>query len=92
MAAAVWAATLVVPGIDVHGGFPTYLAVSLLLGLVNAILGPLLRLVAMPLNLVTMGLFALVTNGVLLGRDGYLIDRSTWAGSVMPSWVRSSSR
>ncbi len=92
MAAAVWAATLVVPGIDVHGGFPTYLAVSLLLGLVNAILGPLLRLVAMPLNLVTMGLFALVTNGVLLAVTAALTDRlevSGFADAVLGALVIS---
>ena len=63
---AVWVATLVVPGVEVRGGPATFLWVSLLLGLVNALLGPLLWLVAMPLNLLTLGLSALVVNGVLL--------------------------
>ena len=64
--AAVWVATAVVPGVEVRGGLATFLWVSLLLGLVNALLGPLLWLVAMPLNLLTVGLSALVVNGVLL--------------------------
>ena len=66
IAAAVWTATAVVPGIDVPGGFVTYLGVSLLLGLVNAVLGPLLALVALPLSVLTVGLSALVVNGLLL--------------------------
>ncbi len=63
---AVWVATLVVPGIEVRGGLATFLWVSLLLGLVNALLGPVLWLVAMPLNVLTLGLSALAVNGVLL--------------------------
>ena len=39
LTAAVWAATVVVPGIDVPGGFWAYVVVSLLLGLVSALLG-----------------------------------------------------
>jgi membrane protein len=66
MAAAVWAATVVVPGISVVGGFWSYVVVSLLLGLVNAVLGPLLHLIALPLTVLTLGCFALVVNGFLL--------------------------
>ena len=66
MTVAVWAATAVVPGIDVPGGLVTYLGVSLLFGLVNAVLGPLLHLVTLPLSVLTFGMFALVVNGVLL--------------------------
>jgi membrane protein len=66
MAGAVWAATVVVPGIQVHGGVLTYLWVSLLLGLVNALLGPLLRLVVLNITALRLGLFALLVNGVLL--------------------------
>ncbi|HEY2879130.1 phage holin family protein [Nocardioides sp.] len=59
-------ATVIVPGIDIRGGLTGYLAVSLLFGLVNALLGPLLHLVALPLSALTLGVFALVVNGVLL--------------------------
>ena len=44
MAAAVWAATALVPGIEVSGGVLTYLWISVLFGLVNAVLGPVARL------------------------------------------------
>jgi putative membrane protein len=66
LAVGVAVATLIVPGLEIRGGLTGYLVVSLLFGLVNAILGPLLHLVALPLTVVTLGLFALVVNGVLL--------------------------
>jgi putative membrane protein len=66
MAGSVWAATLVVPGIEVHGGVLTYLWVSLVLGLLNALMGPLLRLVVVNLTLWRLGLSAMLLNGFLL--------------------------
>jgi uncharacterized membrane protein YvlD (DUF360 family)/uncharacterized BrkB/YihY/UPF0761 family membrane protein len=80
MAAAVWVATALLPGIHVHGGFVTYLALSLLFGLVNAVVGPLLHLVALPLSVFTVGGSALVVNGVLLLLTAALSSRLDVAG------------
>ena len=63
---AVWVAALVVPGVHVHGGTLTNIGVALLFGLVNAVLGPILRLLALPFTLLTLGLFALVVNALLV--------------------------
>jgi putative membrane protein len=63
---AVGAAAAIVPGVDIHGGFLTLLWVALLFGLVNAIIGPFLRLLALPFTLITLGVFALVVNGILV--------------------------
>jgi uncharacterized membrane protein YvlD (DUF360 family)/uncharacterized BrkB/YihY/UPF0761 family membrane protein len=80
MAAGVWVATALLPGIHVHGGFVTYLALSLLFGLVNAVVGPLLHLVALPLSVFTVGGSALVVNGVLLLLTAGLSARLDVAG------------
>jgi membrane protein len=80
MAAAVWVATALLPGIEVLGGFVTYLALSLLFGLVNAVVGPLLHLVALPLSVFTVGGSALVVNGVLLALTAGLSARLDVAG------------
>ena len=80
MAGAVWVATALLPGIHVYGGFVTYLALSLLFGLVNAVVGPLLHLVALPLSVLTVGGSALVVNGVLLLLTALLTDRLDVAG------------
>ena len=65
-AAAVWVATEVVPGIRIEEGFAPLLAVALLLGLVNALVRPLLRWLACGLIVLTLGLFLLVINAGLL--------------------------
>ena len=69
MTAAVWVATALIPGINVSGGLPTYLIVSVIFGLVNAVLGPLLYLAAFPLTAFTFGASALVVNGSAPGGD-----------------------
>jgi putative membrane protein len=66
IAVAFFVTTLVVPGIHVAGGPVGYLLVAAVFGLVNAILGPVLRFASLPLRILTLGLFSLVINAVLL--------------------------
>jgi putative membrane protein len=56
----------ILPGMDVSGGFFGYLWVSLLFGLVNGIIGTLLRLFTLPLIFLTLGLFSLVVTALML--------------------------
>jgi putative membrane protein len=77
---AVWLAAYIVPGVDVEGGFWTYVWVALLFGLVNAILGPFLRLLALPFTLLTLGLFALVVNGILVAITAGLSEKFSVGG------------
>ena len=64
----------VVPSVDIDGGALTLIGVAAIFGLVNAIIGPLLRLLSLPLMLITFGLFALVVNAVLLAITAGLLD------------------
>jgi putative membrane protein len=66
LALAIWAATAVVPGITVHGGARTYLWVALLFGLINAVLGSIVKILTFPVTLVTFGLFIWVINAAML--------------------------
>ncbi len=66
LALAFYLTTLVVPGIRVEGGVLGYLLAALVFGLLNAVLGPLLRIATFPLRMLTFGLFALVINAALL--------------------------
>jgi membrane protein len=66
LTAAVWAATMVVPGIDVPGGFWAYVGVSLLLGLVSALLGAVPRILPVPQPVLVVAALSLVVNGLLL--------------------------
>jgi len=65
-AAAVYAAIWAVQGIRAEGGPITYFAMALILGLVNAIIAPVIKLLTCPLILLTLGLFTLVINGAML--------------------------
>jgi putative membrane protein len=53
-------------GMEVSGGVWGYIWVSALFGIINAILGTIIRLFTLPLILLTFGLFAVLVNAVLL--------------------------
>lgn len=72
-AVALWLTTLIVLGVHVHpygsGALPailTYLLVALVFGIVNGVIGNLVRIVAFPLYILTLGLLALIVNALLL--------------------------
>ncbi len=56
-----------VPGIHVYGGFWALLWISVVFSIVNAILGPVFKLLSLPLIVLTLGFFLLVVNAALLG-------------------------
>ena len=64
-AAALWIAASFVPGIHA-GGFGSVLALAVVFGVVNALVRPLLKLVSCPIILLTLGLFTLVLNALML--------------------------
>jgi len=53
-------------GMSVSGGFGTYLWLALLFGIIDAVVGTILKLLTLPLMVITLGLFALVINAFLL--------------------------
>jgi putative membrane protein len=65
LTAAVLTASWLLDGIRVNGIFPAFLAAALL-GILNAILRPLLILLTLPLNILTLGLFTFVINALML--------------------------
>ena len=65
-AVAVYVAIKVVSGITVEGGWTVYFWVALILGLVNAVIAPVIKTLTCPLILLTLGLFTLVVNGLML--------------------------
>jgi putative membrane protein len=65
-AAALWVATRIVPGVTYDGGVMPFLGVALLFGVINATLRPLAKILTFPLILLTLGIFALVVNGLML--------------------------
>ena len=78
-AVAVWIATLIVPGVDVTTDSTgkkilTLVIVGAILGLINATIKPIVQLLSLPLTVLTLGLFALVVNGLMLWLTSTVAD------------------
>jgi putative membrane protein len=79
-AGALWLAAWIVPGIDLSDEIATILWVALVFGLVNIVIKPIVKLLTLPMLLITLGLFAFVINAALLGLTAWLTDGLTVDG------------
>lgn len=79
VALGLWLASVLVPGIAVAGPW-TLLGAALLLGIVNAVLRPVLVLLTLPVTVVTLGLFVLVINAAMLALVAWVFEGFTIAG------------
>lgn len=83
---ALWLTTYIVSGVHVtawhhQSGWPvvvTFIVLALIFGIVNAIVGTVLRIVAFPLYVLTLGLFSLIVNGILFLIVDWISDH--WLG------------
>ena len=73
-AAALWAATQFVSGISFDGDWRLLFAVALIFGLLNAIVRPILKLLTLPILIITLGLFIFVLNACMLWLTGFISD------------------
>ena len=74
-AVAVGAAVWLIPGIAVVGGSSEMMAIAvfaLVLALINVTIKPILQFLGAPISFLTLGLFYLIINAVLLGLASYL--------------------
>ncbi len=74
-----WAATAIVPGVTIHG-LGSLIGAALLLGLVNAVIRPIILILTLPLTLLTLGLFIFVVNGISLSLVAWLMPGFTLSG------------
>jgi putative membrane protein len=87
--------TSVLPGVHFEG-FSTAIIFAIVLGVLNIIVKPILSLFGLPLTIITLGLFALVINAVIILIADYFIDSMVVDGfwwalifSVLLSFVTS---
>lgn len=78
-ATAIMLVSWVVPGISISG-FLAALVVSIVIGLINATIRPLIYFISLPINILTLGLFSLVINALLLLLAGYITPGFTVSG------------
>jgi putative membrane protein len=78
-------ATLV-PGIHTHGSFWALLWIAVIFSIINTVLGPLFKVLSLPLIVLTFGLFLLVVNAALLGITAALsshLDIDSFGAAVL---------
>ena len=92
LAAAFAITAWILTGMDISGGFWAYVWVSALFGVINAIIGTVLRILTFPLTVLTLGLFSVIVNAILLNITDGLTSHLTidefwwtaiWAAIIM---------
>jgi putative membrane protein len=90
---ALWVVTLIVPGITFIGGSSTLqnvgiiFVVALIFGLVNAIIKPVVQLISIPLYILTLGLFHVVINALMLWITSFITEHTThWGLFIDDFW------
>ncbi len=99
-AVALWLTALLLPAINLTSEVLGILLVAVIFGLVNALIRPIVKLLSLPLTVLTLGLFTLVINtamllltawiaGNYLSIDGNFLTRLLWAfiGSIIISII-----
>ncbi len=74
-----WLAATIVPGVQIKG-WGALLAAALVLGIVNAVIRPIILVLTLPLTVLTLGLFILVVNGISLYLVAWLVPGFTLSG------------
>jgi putative membrane protein len=72
VAIALWVAAYIIPGVDVTSWQALAIA-AIVLGLVNAIVRPILTILTLPITILTLGLFYLVVNGLAFALAAWLV-------------------
>lgn len=92
---AIWVVSLIpILGVDVHSFEPgetlqfvlTLLAVAAIFALVNSIIGTVIKIVAFPLYILTLGLISFIINGFLLWLTAWITSGFGWGLSVESFW------
>ena len=86
-AAGLWLAARFMSGLTVPGDqsavhtWVNLIVVGLILALVNSLVKPVVKTLALPIYVLTFGLFALVVNGAMLMLTSWLTDKVSWLGA-----------
>ncbi len=90
---ALWVVTLIVPGIRFDGFDSTLqqvgviFVVGVIFGLVNALIKPIVQFIAIPLYILTLGLFHIVINALMLWITAWITEHTThWGLFIDKFW------
>jgi putative membrane protein len=90
---ALWLVTLLIPGVSIVGGDTTLqtagivFVVAVIFGVVNAVIKPIVQFIAIPLYILTLGLFHIVVNALMLWITAWITEHTThWGLAIDRFW------
>jgi putative membrane protein len=81
-ALAIWITDLILTGFNFEGSIVNLLVVAIIFGLVNALIRPIVKLLTLPISIITLGLFTLVINALMLLITVWLSGSLSLQGSL----------
>ena len=84
---AIYTAAYLMPGFVFNGGLKEYAIAGVFLGLLNVIVKPIVKMISMPLIILTLGLFTLVINALILWTVDYIFDFITIVDVLALIWA-----
>jgi putative membrane protein len=86
VAIGLWVASSIVPGVEIRSG-GSLIAAAVLLAFVNAIVRPILIVLTLPITLITLGLFLLVINGLMVELVSHILQGFYVSGLWPAIWT-----
>lgn len=87
LAFAIWLTAQILPGMEMSGSIWNLLIVALVFGLINAVIRPIVQLLALPITILTLGLFALVVNALMLWLTAALLPALSLTGGFFQNFL-----
>jgi len=90
---AIWLATVLLSGLDIVGYDSTWqkvgiiLLIALVFGIVNAVVKPIVAFLSIPLYILTLGLFTLVVNALMLILTAWITEFTDWGLRIDGFWT-----
>ena len=94
-AAVIFFAAWILPGLSYSGNFQVLVLAAVVLSLVNMVVRPIVKLVTLPINLLTLGIFSWVINVLMLylvtrlipgfGVSAFYFEGATYQGIIAPA-------
>jgi len=86
-AVAIWITSLLLSGFVFSGSIINLIIIGIVFGLVNALVRPLVKLLTLPINIATLGLFTLVINTLMLMLTVWLSSSLSLEGGFFKSFL-----
>jgi putative membrane protein len=83
---AIWLTAMLLESFNFSGNFWSLIVVAIIFGLINALIRPIVKLLTLPINLMTLGLFTLVINTLMLLLTVWLSDSLSLTGRMFENF------